>query len=326
MTVAVTGATGALGAAVARHLADRGVEQRLVVRDPSRAPRLPGATTAVATYEDTDAMARALDGVQTLFLVSGHENPDRVSLHRSAVEGARRAGVERVVYTSFMGAAPLATFPYARDHAATELAIREAGLSLTAMRSALYADVAPLFVGADGVLRAPAGNGRVAWVARRDVARLAAVLLTGEGTPRPGVRRVRAGRDRPARDGPAAGRGDRAADLLPPRDAGGGPRPRGPATPTGSWTGGSAPTWRCTPARGRSPATPSSTSPAPDRSTSPGSSRPSPRPGPTSRADPGPSRRHRHVRRVAVGAFWQTGCRCQLNLFPRPVRGQRGRG
>ena len=102
MTVAVTGATGALGAAVARNLADRGVEQRLVVRDPSRAPRLPGATTAVATYEDTDAMARALDGVQTLFLVSGHEDPDRISVHRSAVEGARRAGVERVVYLSLI--------------------------------------------------------------------------------------------------------------------------------------------------------------------------------------------------------------------------------
>ena len=181
MTVAVTGATGALGAAVARELADRGVEQRLVVRDPSRAPRFAGATTAVATYEDADAMARALDGVQTLFLVSGHEDPDRISVHRSAVEGARRAGVERVVYTSFMGAAPRATFTYARDHAATELAIREAGLSLTAMRSALYADAAPLFVGADGVIRAPAGDGRVAWVARRDVARLAAVLLIGEG-------------------------------------------------------------------------------------------------------------------------------------------------
>ena len=126
-------------------------------------------------------MARALDGVQTLFLVSGHEDPDRISVHRSAVEGARRAAVERVVYTSFMGAAPRATFTYARDHAATELAIREAGLSLTAMRSALYADVAPLFVSADGVIRAPAGDGRVAWVARRDVARLAAVLLIGEG-------------------------------------------------------------------------------------------------------------------------------------------------
>jgi uncharacterized protein YbjT (DUF2867 family) len=181
LTVAVTGATGNLGRRVASELSSRGVQQRLIVRDPARAPQLPGAEVAVASYEDSEAMARALDGTDTLFLVSGHEDLDRVSLHRRAVEGARLAGVERIVYTSFMGAAPGATFPYARDHSATERAIREAGISLTAMRNTLYADVAPLFVGQDGVIRAPAGHGRVAWVARADVARLGAVLLTEPG-------------------------------------------------------------------------------------------------------------------------------------------------
>jgi NAD(P)H dehydrogenase (quinone) len=181
MTIAVTGATGDLGGRVARELAALGVKQRLVVRDPARAPRLPGADVGVAAYEDSAAMARALEGASTLFLVSGHENPDRVSLHLSAVEGARLAGVERIVYTSFMGAAPGATFPYARDHSATEAAIRAAGISLTSMRNALYADMAPQFVGQDRVIRAPAGHGRVAWVARADVARLAAVLLTEPG-------------------------------------------------------------------------------------------------------------------------------------------------
>ena len=181
MTIAVTGATGDLGGRVARELAAQGVPQRLVVRDPARAPHLPGADIAIAHYQDSEAMARALDCVGTLFLVSGHEDPDRVSLHRSAIEGARLAGVERIVYTSFMGAAPGSTFPYARDHNATELAIRQAGISLTSMRSSLYADVAPQFVGADGVIRAPAGHGRVAWVARADVARLAAVLLVEAG-------------------------------------------------------------------------------------------------------------------------------------------------
>ena len=181
MTISVTGAAGGLGGRVARELSARGVEQRLIVRDPARAPQLPGAEVAMASYEDSEEMARALDGTNTLFLVSGHEDPDRVSLHRKAVEGARLAGVERIVYTSFMGAAPDATFPYARDHGATEQAIREAGISLTSMRMTLYADAAPRFVGPDGVLRAPAGHGRVAWVARTDVARLAAVLLTEPG-------------------------------------------------------------------------------------------------------------------------------------------------
>jgi uncharacterized protein YbjT (DUF2867 family) len=181
MTVAVTGATGELGGRVARELAARGVGQRLIVRDIARAPQLPGADVAVAAFDDSEAMARALDGTHTLFLVSGHEDRDRVSLHRKAIEGARLAGVERIVYTSFMGAAPNATFPFARDHDDTEQAVREAGISLTSMRNALYADVAPLFVGADGVIRAPAGHGRVAWVARADVARLAVVLLTEPG-------------------------------------------------------------------------------------------------------------------------------------------------
>jgi len=181
MTIAVTGATGDVGGRGARELAARGVEQRLIVRDPARAPRLPGADVAVAEYEDSEAMARALEGTSTLFLVSGHEDPDRVSLHRKAIEGARLAGVERIVYTSFMGAAPNATFPFARDHSDTEQAVREAGISLTSMRNALYADVAPRFVGQDGVIRAPAGHGRVAWVARADVARLGAALLTEPG-------------------------------------------------------------------------------------------------------------------------------------------------
>jgi len=181
VTISVTGATGGLGGRVARELSARGLEQLLIVRDPARAPHLLGAEVATASYEDSEGMARALDGTNTLFLVSGHEDPDRVLLHRKAIEGARLAGVERIVYTSFMGAAPDATFPYARDHGATEQAIRDAGISLTAMRNTLYADSAPRFVSPDGVIRAPAGHGRVAWVARADVARLAAVLLTGPG-------------------------------------------------------------------------------------------------------------------------------------------------
>ncbi|MDQ1535643.1 MAG: hypothetical protein QOE58_36 [Actinomycetota bacterium] len=181
MTIAITGATGNLGARVARELASQGVKHRLIVRKPAAAPEVPGAEVAVATYEDSEAMARALEGIGTLFLVSAGESPDRVSLHRQAVKGAALAGVERIVYTSFMGAAPNATFPFARDHSLTEQAIREAGISLTAMRNSLYADVAPLFVGTDGVIRAPAGHGRLAWVARADVARLAAVLLVEPG-------------------------------------------------------------------------------------------------------------------------------------------------
>jgi NAD(P)H dehydrogenase (quinone) len=176
--IGVTGATGHLGGRVARHLAERGIEQRLIVRDASRAPSLPGAEVAEASnYGDGDAMRRALEGVDTLFLVSAGEHPDRVSLHRSAVDAAAAAGVERVVYTSFLGAAPDATFTFARDHFHTEEHIRAAGLGSTFLRDSMYLDYVPFFAGADGVIRGPAGNGRVGAAARDDIADVAVVVL-----------------------------------------------------------------------------------------------------------------------------------------------------
>jgi uncharacterized protein YbjT (DUF2867 family) len=88
--------------------------------------------------------------------------------------------VQRVVYTSFLGAAPQASFTFAREHALTERAIREAGLELTALRDGLYGEYAPLLA-QDGVIRGPAADGRVAWIAREDIARAAATVLTTDG-------------------------------------------------------------------------------------------------------------------------------------------------
>ena len=45
----------------------------------------------------------------------------------------------------------------------------------------LYSDFIPLMAGEDGVIRGPAGDGRLAAVARADVAEAAAAVLAGEG-------------------------------------------------------------------------------------------------------------------------------------------------
>ena len=74
MRFAVTGATGEVGRGVAEGLAARGLAQRLIVRDPARAPRLAGAEVAVVSgYSDARGMGAALAGVETLFLVSAHD-------------------------------------------------------------------------------------------------------------------------------------------------------------------------------------------------------------------------------------------------------------
>jgi NAD(P)H dehydrogenase (quinone) len=179
--IAVTGATGGLGGRVARRLAGRGVAQRLLVRDAARAPRLDRAEVAEATYGDGEAMRRALDGVATLLLVSASEDRERIKLHTTAVDAAVAAGVGRVVYTSFFGAAPDCTFTFGRDHWHTEELIKGSGLRFTMLRDNLYLDFLPLMVGADGVIRGPAADGRVAAVARDDIADVAAAVLLADG-------------------------------------------------------------------------------------------------------------------------------------------------
>jgi NAD(P)H dehydrogenase (quinone) len=170
--IVVSGASGRLGKRVAQRLDGR---VRLLYRDPAKVP--PGVEAAVAQYGDAEAMRRALDGAETVLMVSAAETPDRVDRHRSFVDAAVAAGIRHLVYTSFAGAAPDATFTLARDHWHTEQHIRRSGLAFTVLRDNLYADFLPMMVGEDGVIRGPAGDGRAAVVAQDDIADAAAAVL-----------------------------------------------------------------------------------------------------------------------------------------------------
>jgi NAD(P)H dehydrogenase (quinone) len=173
----ITGATGRLGGRVAARVAAAGIPQRLIVRDPARAPRLPGAEVRQADYGDPAALLRALDGAGTVFMVSGAETPKRVAQHRTFVDAAATVGARHLVYTSFQGAAPDAVFTLARDHWATEEHIRASGLAFTFLRNSLYADFLPFLIGDDGVIRGPAGDGRAAVVTQDDIADAAVAVL-----------------------------------------------------------------------------------------------------------------------------------------------------
>jgi uncharacterized protein YbjT (DUF2867 family) len=118
-----------------------------------------------------------LEDVSTVLMVSASETADRVDQHRTFVDAAAAAGVDHLVYISFYGAAPAATFTLARDHWATEQHIRAHGLPATFLRDNLYADFMPALVGQDGIIRGPAGDGTVAAVAQRDIADAATAVL-----------------------------------------------------------------------------------------------------------------------------------------------------
>ncbi len=115
--VLVTGATGFLGWHVARLLLGRGEQVRALVRDPVRGMNalreLPGIEALPGDLRDADSLKRAVAGCGSVYHVAADyrlwaRRPEEmyrsnVDGTRNLLEAARRAGVERVVYTSTVG-------------------------------------------------------------------------------------------------------------------------------------------------------------------------------------------------------------------------------
>lgn len=173
-----TDASGQLGRRVAERMAQRGARQRLLVQDSTATPDLPQADVrSISGYEDAAAFTAAVAGVDTLFLIPIKERPDRARLHAAAVDAAVAAGVGRIVYSSFLGATPDSAFTFARDHYATEERIKQSGLPFVFVRGSAFLDVVHWLIGADGVIRGPAGQGRLAPVSKDDLADTVAAIL-----------------------------------------------------------------------------------------------------------------------------------------------------
>ncbi len=176
--IAVTGATGHVGTFVAEELSRRGVPFRMIVRAEARAPELPGSDVVVADFADRDALGRALEPGDRVFMVSVHEDYERrIALHRSFVEAAARRRVGRVVYLSFVAAGPDAWFRHARSHGATEAMLAASGLPFTAVRNAMYADNIVGWFDERGRISGPGGDGRVSLTLRSELGEAIAVVL-----------------------------------------------------------------------------------------------------------------------------------------------------
>jgi NAD(P)H dehydrogenase (quinone) len=108
---------------------------------------------------------------------------DPVAQHRTAIEAARDAGVQRVLYTSHQAASAASAFGPARDHAATEALLEASQVPFVSLRNGFYATTVSMLLGdalKTGELRAPA-DGKASWTAPADLAEAAAVILTHEG-------------------------------------------------------------------------------------------------------------------------------------------------
>lgn len=181
-TIAITGATGELGRLTITALRERIPANRIVAlaRDPEKAKTLPAdVTVRIADNEDPTALRAALDGVDTVLLISGNEFGKRMQQHRNVIAAAQERGVTHFAYTSAPHASTSNDF-ITREHRETEAIIRESGLPHTILRMNSYHEN---YLGAlheareTGELVGSVHSGRVASAAKRDFAEAAAIAL-----------------------------------------------------------------------------------------------------------------------------------------------------
>jgi uncharacterized protein YbjT (DUF2867 family) len=181
--VLVTGATGTIGRDVARLLSGKGVSVRAGVRDQAKARKQFGADLALVPFdfENEKTFSETIEGVEKVFLLPPLLQ-NQLEVMNAFVDAAKRTGVRHIVKLSAIGIDD-ETQPMAiKGHAANERHIRESGVAFTFLRpNSFMQNFITYFPPRNGAIYLPWGNGTASFVDTRDIASVAAKVLTSDG-------------------------------------------------------------------------------------------------------------------------------------------------
>ena len=179
MTILVTGATGNVGRNVVEQLVRRGADVRALVRDPSKATFPAGVEVVQGDLLDVDSLRAAMSGVSTLFLLNGVV-ADEYTQALLALNVAREAGIERIVYLSVIHSDIYVNVPHFAGKFGVERMIEQMDMSATILRPAYYMDneitIKDVVTGY-GIYPMPIGDKGLAMIDARDVGEIAAIEL-----------------------------------------------------------------------------------------------------------------------------------------------------
>ncbi len=179
MTILVTGATGTVGRNVVEQLVKRGADVRALVRDPAKANVPAGVTAVKGDLLDVDSLRSAFSGVSTLFLLNAVV-PDEFTQALIALNVAREAGIERLVYLSVIHSDVYVNVPHFAGKFGVERMIEQMGFNATILRPAYFMNneltIKDVVTG-HGVYPMPIGGKGLAMIDARDIGEIAAIEL-----------------------------------------------------------------------------------------------------------------------------------------------------
>ena len=179
MTILVTAATGNVGRNIVEQLVKRGADVRALVRDPSKAHFPAGVEVVQGDMLDVDSLRSAVSGVSTLFLLNAVV-PDEFTQALIALNVAREAGIERIVYLSVIHSDLYVNVPHFAGKFGVERMIEQMGFNATILRPAYFMDnditIKDVVTGY-GIYPMPIGEKGLAMVDARDVGEIAAIEL-----------------------------------------------------------------------------------------------------------------------------------------------------
>lgn len=188
--ILVTGATGTVGTNVVRELSKRGVSLRACVHTASKADKIREANVEIfeVDYSDRSTIEAAFRGIESLYLLTPFV-PGQVEIATLLVDIARKAGVRHIVKQSALGADSPSPITLGVLHRRAEVYIEESGIPYTFLRPNSFMQNFINFQGAtikaEGKIYLPLGEGKVSYIDARDIARVAAEVLTNS-TPHTG--------------------------------------------------------------------------------------------------------------------------------------------
>ena len=188
MTILVIGATGNVGRNVVEQLVRRGADVRALVRDPAKASFPAGVVIARGDLLNVDSLRTAMSGVSTLFLLNGVV-ADEFTQAMIALNVAREARIERVVYLSVIHSDVYVNVPHFAGKFGIERMIEAVGFNATILRPAYYMDneitIRDVVIGY-GIYPMPIGDKGLAMIDARDIGEVTAIeLLRRERSPEP---------------------------------------------------------------------------------------------------------------------------------------------